>query len=65
MKSLLCVGILFLAGCANSNQHLSDQPKYNADGSRSYSQQTLQKTGEQNPGQALSKVDPAVSVSGR
>ncbi|MEO6870673.1 MAG: hypothetical protein ABI233_00465 [Chthoniobacterales bacterium] len=65
MKGLLCVGVLFLASCANSNQHLSDQPKYNADGSRSYSQETLQKTGQQTPGAALSQVDPTVSVSHR
>jgi hypothetical protein len=66
MKGLLCVGLLFLAGCANSsNQRLSDQPQYNADGSRSYSQETLQKTGQQTPGEALSKVDPSVSVSHR
>ncbi len=63
MKRLFFVGVLVLAGCANSNQRLSDQPKYNSDGSRSYSQETQQKTGEQTPAEALSKEDAAVSVS--
>lgn len=66
MKRLFfVVATLVLAGCANNNPRLTDQPKYNADGSRSYSQETLQKTGRQNPGEALSQQDPAVSVSHR
>ena len=65
MKRLLCVGILILAGCANNNQRLTDQPVYRADGSRSYSQETLKKTGRQNPGTALEQVDPAVTVGHR
>jgi hypothetical protein len=65
MKRLLCVGILILAGCANNNPRLSDQPQYNADGSRSYSQETLKKTGRQTAGEALSQQDPAVFVSHR
>ena len=65
MKKLLFAGsVLILASCANNNnQRLSDQPKYNADGSRSYSQETMQKTGRQTPGEALSQLDPSVSVS--
>ncbi len=65
MKHLLSLaGILVLAGCANnSTPHLSDQPQYSPDGTRSYSQQTLQKTGQQTPGEALAQVDPAVTVS--
>lgn len=66
MKKLLFAGsVLILAGCANNNPRLSDQPQYNADGSRSYSQETLGKTGRQTPGEALSQLDPAVSVSHR
>ncbi|MBA3963168.1 MAG: hypothetical protein H0X40_14890 [Chthoniobacterales bacterium] len=63
MKRLFFVGILVLAGCANNNPRLTDQPKYNADGSRSYSQETQQKTGEQTPAEALAKEDASVSVS--
>ena len=64
MKKLLFAGsVLILAGCANNHQRLSDQPQYNADGSRSYSQETMQKTGRQTPGDALSQLDPTVSVS--
>ncbi|MEO5717350.1 MAG: hypothetical protein ABIR29_02130 [Chthoniobacterales bacterium] len=64
MKKLLFAGsVLILAGCANNNPRLSDQPQYNADGSRSYSQETMQKTGRQTPGEALSQLDPSVSVS--
>ncbi len=64
MKYLICVGLFVLAGCANSTR-LSEQPRYNEDGSRSYSQEVLQKTGQQTPGDALSRVDPSVSVSHR
>jgi hypothetical protein len=64
MKRLLCVGILALAGCAaNNNPRMTDQPQYNSDGSRSYSQEVLQKTGRQTPGAALAQQDPAVSIS--
>jgi hypothetical protein len=63
MKRLFCVGLLLLAGCANNNQKLTDQPQYKANGTRSYSQETLQKTGQQTPGEALSQDDPAVFVS--
>jgi hypothetical protein len=64
MKYLLCVGLLCLAGCANNpNTPVTDQPQYKPDGTRSYSQETLQKTGRQTPGEALSQVDPSVSVS--
>jgi hypothetical protein len=64
MKRLLCVGILVLAGCAsNNNPRLTDQPQYNADGSRSYSQEVLQKSGRQTTGEALAQDDPAVSIS--
>ena len=65
MKRLLCVGILILAGCANNNQRLTDQPVYGPDGTRTYSQETLKKTGRQTPGAALEQVDPSVTVSHR
>ena len=66
MKRLFFVAaILALTGCANNNPRLTDQPQYNADGSRSYSQETLQKTGRQTPGEALSQQDAAVSISHR
>ena len=65
MKRLFFVGILVLAGCANSNQRLTDQPKLNSDGSRSYSQEVQQKTGEQTPADTLPKDDPAVFISHR
>lgn len=66
MKKLLFAGsVLILASCANNNPRLSDQPQYNADGSKSYSQETMQKTGRQTPGDALSQLDPAVTVSHR
>lgn len=52
-----------LAGCASNNPRLSDQPQYSSDGTKSYSQETQQKTGRQTPGEALSQEDPSVSVS--
>ncbi len=63
MKYLLCITMLVLVGCANNNPRLTDQPQYNADGSKSYSQEAQQKTGRQTPGEALSQEDPSVSVS--
>ncbi|MBA3831060.1 MAG: hypothetical protein H0X34_04025 [Chthoniobacterales bacterium] len=65
MKRLLCVGILVLAGCANNNPRLTDQPQLNADGSRSYSHEVLNKTGRQTPAEALAQDDPSVTVSHR
>lgn len=65
MKRLLWVGLLVLAGCANDNQRLTDQPQYKPDGTRSYSQEALQKTGRQTAGEALAQEDPAVSISHR
>ncbi len=64
MKRLLFLAsVLILAGCASENARLTDQPQLNPDGSRSYSQENLQKTGRQTPGDALSQADPAISVS--
>ena len=63
MKRLFFVGILVLAGCATSNERVTDQPKLNSDGSRSYSQEVQQKTGEQTPAEALAKDDASVYVS--
>ncbi len=65
MKRLLCVGILVLAGCANNNPRLTDQPQYNSDGSRSYSHEVLNKTGRQTPAEALAQDDASVTVSHR
>jgi uncharacterized lipoprotein YajG len=64
MKNLLfAVSILTLAGCANDNTRLTDQPRLNQDGSRSYSQEVQKKTGRQTPAEALAQDDPAVFVS--
>ncbi len=63
MKHLLFVGMLVLAGCASDSTRLTDQPQYNSDGSRSYSQEAQKKTGRQTPGEALAQEDPLVSVS--
>ena len=66
MKKLLLAGIVALSGCAsNNNPRLTDQPQYNSDGSRSYSQEVLTKTGRQTPGEALEQVDPSVTISHR
>lgn len=64
-RLLLLTGILMLAGCANNNPRLTDQPQYSADGTKSFSQETQQKTGRQTPAEALAQEDPSVSVSGR
>lgn len=63
MKSLLFVGILVLVGCANNNPRLTDQPKLNSDGSRSYSHEVQTKTGRQTPAEALAQDDASVTVS--
>ncbi len=63
MKYLLCMSMLVLVGCANNNPRLTDQPQYNSDGSRSYSQEVLKKTGRQTTAEALAQQDPAVSIS--
>lgn len=66
MKKLLFAGsVLILASCANNNPRLTDQPQYSSDGTKSYSQEHMQKTGRQTTAEALAQEDPSVSISHR
>ncbi len=64
--SFLALGGAFVTGCTTAPQPVAQNRdiELRANGDRSYSKNQLDKTGRQTPGEALSQVDPAVSVTG-
>jgi outer membrane biogenesis lipoprotein LolB len=63
--AVFAVAATFLAGCTSTTTTTTTQAQTDQTKKRVHTQEEMRKSGESDPGRALEKTDPAVTISPR